>query len=182
MTGEETEYLLERCKNQDRKAQKLIYESLYGFVFSIARRYCKSTEESKECTNDIFFKIFDKIDSYLPGTHFKAWASKIAVRTAIDRYRTEIKKTQLITSQEIPEQSMRMDFQILDKIEIEEKIKLIQKLSPAYRTVFNLYVFEQYTHEEIAALLNISEGTSKSNLAKARQQLKQLFTQFSFID
>jgi RNA polymerase sigma-70 factor (ECF subfamily) len=104
------------------------------------------------------------------------------VRTAIDRYRTEIKKTQLITSQEIPEQSMRMDFQILDKIEIEEKIKLIQKLSPAYRTVFNLYVFEQYTHEEIAALLNISEGTSKSNLAKARQQLKQLFTQFSFID
>lgn len=182
MTKEETEALLRRCKHQDRNAQKQVYENFYGFVYSIVRRYCPSTEETKECTNDVFFKIFDKIDYYKAGTQFKSWIGKIAVRTAIDRYRAEITTNQSKSDLEIPEQAVRFDYQILDKIDLEEKVRVIQKLSPAYRTVFNLYVFEQYTHEEIAGLLNISEGTSKSNLAKARQQLKQLFAQYSIIE
>jgi len=182
MTKEELEVLLQRCKNQDRKAQKHVYEYFYGFVYSIVRRYCHSKEETKECTNDVFFKIFDKINYYKAGTQCKSWISKIAVRTAIDRYRAEITTNQARSDQEIPEQPERFDYQILGKMDIEEKVRVIQMLSPAYRTVFNLYVFEQYTHEEIAGLLNISEGTSKSNLAKARQQLKQLFAQYSIIE
>ena len=182
MYNEDIESWLQKCRVQDRKAQKFVYDSFYGYVFNLVKRYCHSSDEAKECCNDVFFKVFTKIETYKSGSHFKSWLSQIAVRTAIDRYRSQQSYTEVIAKQDLPEKPSRADLQILDKMEVDEKIKMIQRLTPGYRTVFNLYVFEQYTHEEIAEALNISVGTSKSNLSKARQQLTAMLNQYSIID
>jgi RNA polymerase sigma-70 factor (ECF subfamily) len=140
-----------------------------------------SFEESREVTNDVFFKIFTKINLYQPGTNFKGWITQIAKRVAIDKYRGDLNKINIGEHDEIPDTSERFDIQWLNKIDVEEKILLIQKLSPAYRIVFNLFVLEQFSHEEIANLLQISTGTSKSNLAKARLQLKSLMIKYQYV-
>ncbi len=181
MTQEEQDQCIRKCRQQDRKAQKLLYETYYGFVYTIAARYSSSKEETKELTNDIFFRVFEKIEYFKEGTQFKSWLSTVAIRLAIDKYRTQINQIKFDSQEVALTFGIRDDLQIIDKLDVEEKIKLVQKLSPAYRTVFNLYIFEQYTHEEIADLLKISTGTSKSNLSKARIQLKNLIAQYHFI-
>jgi RNA polymerase sigma-70 factor (ECF subfamily) len=107
--------------------------------------------------------------------------TQLAKRVAIDKYRADLNKIKISEAEEIPDTAEKFDIQWLNKMEIEEKILLIQKLSPSYRLVFNLYVLEQYSHEEIATLLNISTGTSKSNLSKARIQLKTLMTKYQYV-
>lgn len=179
---DELDSWLLKCSVHDRKAQKEIYNSFYGYIFNLVKRYCGTVDETKECCNDVFFKVFTKIDTYKAGSLFIPWLTKIAIRTAIDRYRSQQSHSQIFTLDEPPENPTRTDLQILDKLDVEEKIKMVQQLTPAYRTVFNLYVFEQYTHEEIADELKISVGTSKSNLSKARQQLLSLLHQFSTIE
>jgi RNA polymerase sigma-70 factor (ECF subfamily) len=181
MINEKLEKLLNACRKNNRAAQKEIYEFYYAFVFSIIRRYVGSFEESKEVTNDVFFKIFTKLNHYKEGTNFKGWMTQLAKRVAIDKYRADLNKIKISEAEEIPDTAEKFDIQWLNKMEIEEKILLIQKLSPSYRLVFNLYVLEQYSHEEIAKLLNISTGTSKSNLAKARIQLKILMTKYQYV-
>jgi len=181
MIDEKLEKVLNSCRVDNRAAQKEIYEFYYGFVFSIVRRFVGSFEESKEVTNDVFFKIFTKINFYQQGTNFKGWITQLAKRVAIDKYRADLNKIKTSEKDEIPDTSERFDAQWLNKMDIEEKILLIQKLSPAYRLVFNLYVIEQFSHEEIAQLLNISTGTSKSNLAKARMQLKALMIKYQYV-
>ena len=181
MIDEKLEKVINSCRVDNRAAQKEIYEFYYSFVFSIVRRYVGSFEESKEVTNDVFFKIFTKINLYQQGTNFKGWITQLAKRVAIDKYRADLNKIKTSEKDEIPDTSERFDIQWLNKMDIEEKILLIQKLSPAYRLVFNLYVIEQLSHEEIAQLLNISTGTSKSNLAKARIQLKTLMIKYQYV-
>ena len=181
MIDEKLEKALNSCRVDNRAAQKEIYECYYGFVFSIVRRYVGSFEESKEVTNDVFFKIFTKINLYQQCTNFKGWITQLAKRVAIDKYRADLNKIKTREKDEIPDTSERFDIQWLNKMDVEEKILLIQKLSPAYRLVFNLYVIEQLSHEEIAQLLNISTGTSKSNLAKARIQLKALMIKYQYV-
>jgi RNA polymerase sigma-70 factor (ECF subfamily) len=178
MSEENLEQLLNACRKNNRAAQKEIYEYYYSFVFTIIRRYVGSFEESKEVTNDVFFKIFTKLHLYKQGSNFKGWVSQIAKRSAIDKYRSDVNKLKISEVDAIPDSAERFDLQWLNKLEVEEKILLIQKLSPSYRLVFNLYVIEQYSHEEIARLLNISTGTSKSNLAKARIQMKSFLLKF----
>jgi len=181
MMDEKQETILDACRVNNRAAQKEIYEFYYAFVFSIVRRYVGSFEESKEVTNDVFFKIFTKIYQYQRGTNFKGWITQLAKRVAIDKYRSDLNKIKTSEHEEIPDTSERFDIQWLNKMDIEDKILLIQKLSPAYRLVFNLYVLEQFSHEEIANLLQISTGTSKSNLAKARLQLKALMIKYQYV-
>ena len=181
MIDEKLEKVLNSCRVENRAAQKEIYEFYYSFVFSIVRRYVGSFEESKEVTNDVFFKIFTKLNLYQKGTNFKGWITQLAKRVAIDKYRADLNKIKTREKDEIPDTSERFDIQWLNKMDIEEKILLIQKLSPAYRLVFNLYVIEQFSHDEIAQLLNISTGTSKSNLAKARIQLKALMIKYQYV-
>lgn len=178
MTNRELEEAIEKCRKNDRSAQKAVYYHFYGLVLTIAKRYCGSNEEAKELVNDIFYKIFTKIDQYQSGTNFSAWVSTIAYRVAIDHYRSELNKIKFTSEEVTPEAFDRADLNIVDQLEVAEKIELMQKLSPAYRLVFNLYIVEQLTHEEIAKELGISVGTSKSNLAKARNQFKALLMKY----
>ena len=138
----------------------------------ICLRYAKSKEEATEMVNDGFFKVFTKMEKYTMGLSFKGWLRKIMVNSAIDYYRRHSKHHHNISITYAKEENF--DETALDKISKKEILGAIQELPPSYRTVFNLFVVEGYKHHEIATMLEISEGTSKSNLAVARSKLQRI--------
>lgn len=137
---------------------------------SICLRYSHTKEEAVEILNDGFMKVFTRIGKYDPDRSFKGWVRRIMINTAVDVYRQNHKhyfaEDVSVLEHEVVAEN------VLDQIHYEALIQLIQELSPAYRTVFNLYVIDGFTHEEIAGQLHISVGTSKSNLSKARANLQ----------
>lgn len=165
--------LLQGCKKNDRESQRLLYQHYYGYAMSICARYCRSYEEAKEIANDGFMKVFIKLDQHETESSFKAWLRKIMVNSAIDHYRKELKHYhQTPPAQE--ELNGTVNNNAIDDLSYAELIGMVQRLTPGYRAVFNLHVIDGYTHEEISGLLGISEGTSKSNLMKARENLKKM--------
>ena len=130
----------------------------------ICLRYSRSRDEAIEILNDGFIKILSKIDKYSPGLSFKGWLRKVMINSAIDYQSLDISHVQYESSAET----------VFDKLGEQDIIAAIQLLPPSYRMVFNLYVIEGFKHEEIANQLNISVGTTKSNLAIARNKLKRI--------
>lgn len=179
LTADELTYHVEACGHNSRESQKVIYGSFYGYAMAICDRYVNNQDDAVEILNDGFLKVFREIHHYKPAyadvvSSFKGWLRKIMVFTAIDHYRKN-QKHQLVNSLDdrvyhIPAVSE----DALGKLSYDEIIRAVQDLSPGYRTVFNLFIIEGLSHEEIANHLGISTGTSKSNLSKARRQLQQL--------
>lgn len=167
--------LLEGCKAGDRESQKKLYQTFYGYSMSVCLRYASSRQEAQEILNDGFMKVFTKLDTFDEKKTFKLWLRRILIHTAIDLYR---KNQHFRNNSDISEAYyLSEDPQAIGQITEQEILSLVQKLSPAYRTVFNLHVIEGYTHEEIGRQLGIHEGTSKSNLFKARQHLQKMLTE-----
>lgn len=172
MNGTDLDQLLNACRKQDRLAQKELYRQFYRYAMSVALRYGDDENEAIEITNDAFLKVFLNINRYDASKPFKPWFRRILINTAINQVKKKqrFKLTQLMEAEfEIPSTE-----DILARIGFEELMKMVRSLSLAYRTVFNMYVIDGYTHEEIATTLGISVGTSKSNLARAREKLRQL--------
>nr|WP_262914625.1 RNA polymerase sigma factor [Pontibacter vulgaris] len=172
--------LLRRCLKEDREAQRMLYKQLFGYAMSICVRYSKNSEEAKEVLNDGFMKVFTKIKQYDPQKPFKGWVRRIMINTALDNYRHNLKYYHLQGLEAAEPESDPFD--VVQQINYEHLILLVQLLSPAYRAVFNLYVIDGYTHEEIAEMLGIAVGTSKSNLAKARANLREALKKSSVGD
>ena len=179
LSASELKQLIRGCTLNQRESQKKIYNSFYSYGMAICDRYVKRREDAIEIFNDSFLKIFKEIHRFTPsysdeGNSFKGWIRQIIVHTAIDHcrknykhyFKTEIEKSLIY----IPENEESP----LDRISYDEIIQAIQDLSPAYRTVLNLFIIDGFSHEEISEKLGISIGTSKSNLFKARQQLQRL--------
>jgi len=168
----QTEMLLflEGCKQQNRESQRMLYKHHYAYAMSICLRYSKTKEEAKEIMNDGFMKVFLKIDQYNPQTSFLGWLRRIMINTAIDHYRKEVKHYNQVSID--AEQPFVTSASAMEELGYQELITLVQQLTPAYRAVFNLYAIDGYNHKEIGDILNISEGTSKSNLSKAREVLR----------
>lgn len=164
--------ILSGCKRKDRQAQKALYQLYFGYALKICLRYAKDREEALELVNDGFMKVFTKFHLYKSEYAIKSWIGRVMINTAIDHYRSKIKKQQM--EELINANVMEEKENILSGLHYKDMIALVQKLSAAYRTVFNLFVIDGYSHQEIAQRLSISEGTSKSNLFKARQQLKEM--------
>jgi len=164
---------LEGCRNQDSECQRLLYRHFYNYALTIGLRYAASREEAHEIINDAFVKIFTRIDRYKRQGPFKTWLGRIIVHTAIDRYRALCRAR---THERVEEELAVVECapSALDYLYHEDLVNLIQQLPAAYRLVFNLHVVEGHTHEEIAEMLGIQSGTSKSNLAKAKEKLKRL--------
>jgi RNA polymerase sigma factor (sigma-70 family) len=135
-------------------------------------RYSRSREEAIEILNDGFIKILSKIDKYSPGLSFKGWLRKVMINSAIDYYRRNEKHYHSLDISHVQYESTSDT--VFDNFGEQEIIAAIQLLPPSYRMVFNLYVIEGFKHEEIANQLNISVGTTKSNLAIARNKLKKI--------
>lgn len=172
---EDLQHILKGCLKQQRKSQHELYKMFYAYGMSIGIRYVKNEDEAIQVLNDSFMKVFTRIKKFDMQYDFKPWFRKIVVNTSID-YMKKQKKLQMKSQIEDAKHiSDRED--ILSKIGYNELINLVQSLSTAYRTVFNMYVIDGYKHDEIAKTLNISVGTSKSNLSKARAQLRDMITQ-----
>ncbi|MCP1385692.1 RNA polymerase sigma factor [Runella salmonicolor] len=169
--------LLEGCLKNDRKCQELLYKQFYGYAMGVCMRYVPNREEALEVVNDGFLKIFQKVQMYDAEKPFKIWLRRIMINTALDHYRQNV-KFQHNTDLSVAENTVAVadSDNIYSTLAHEDLIELIQQLTPSYRTVFNLYVIDGYSHEEIAQRLGISEGTSKSNLARARENLRVMLS------
>ncbi len=139
---------------------------------SFCLRYSKNTDDAVEILNDGFLKVFNNLKTFDLDRPFKPWFKRIVINTAINHLK---KNEKYMNNERLDgvEQPFAME-NILSKIGYDEVLLMIQKLSNAYRTVFNLYVIDGYKHEEIANMLGISVGTSKSNLSKAREKLQAM--------
>ncbi len=172
--------LIKGCCQNSRNSQRDLYLRLYGYALKISFRYISNLNEAEELVSESFVKLFKNIQQFNfnlqsdPEALLKGWFKRIVVNTCIDHLR----KTQLkLVSYDVhPEKDFLVDSQEsgLDKISYQEIIESIRQLSPVYRTVFNLFVIEGFSHDEIAEQLKISVGASKSNLSKAKQNLRKL--------
>jgi len=171
--------LIQGCKRNDRDSQRLLYQHYYSYALSICIRYSRNVAEAKEVVNDGFMKVFSKIDQYNSDSPFKGWMRKIMINASIDQYRKELKHQHQESLTLV--QTADIQPQAVSNLSHEELIGLIQKLSPAYRAVFNLYVIDGFTHSEIGKMLKISIGTSKSNLLKARENLRRMLGEMNKI-
>lgn len=168
--------IINGCRKQQRDSQKQLYQRFYGYGMSITLRYAQSRDEAAAILNDAFMKVFTNIDQYDMNRPFKPWLRQIIVHTAINYFH----KHKNDPEQEVLDAArhkLNNKETITSGISYDEIIEMVQQLSPAYRTVFNLHVIEGYKHKEIAEMLGISEGTSKSNLSKARQNLQSILEQ-----
>ncbi len=182
LSAEELSMHIEKCALNNRESQKKIYSSFYGYAMAVCDRYTNNQEDAVEILNDGFMKIFKEIHRYKPAytdvvSSFKGWLRKIMVYTAIDHFRKNHKHQFTTDLNNGIIQVASGGETALDRISYEEIIRSIQDLTPGYRTVFNLFIIEGFTHEEISEQLGISIGTSKSNLAKARRQLQKILFQ-----
>lgn len=166
--------LLRQCRQRKRSAQHQLFQIFYNYAMSIARRYVSNTETAEEVVNDAFFKVFTKVDLYEESLPFRFWLRRIVINTAIDRLRSTLKTHESGTHYE--QQALIIESSVVEDLTREQILAALDRLPPAYRTVFNLFVVDGFSHEEIAQMLNISSGTSKSNLARARQHLRALFS------
>lgn len=179
LTAEELTYHVEGCSLNKRESQKVLYSSFYGYAMAICDRYAGKQDDAIEILNDGFLKVFREIHHYQPAyadviSSFKGWLRKIMVYTAIDHFRKNQKHKLVSQLDAIEYQMASTSAGAIDKISYDEIIRAIQDLSPGYRTVFNLFVIDGLSHDEIAEKLDISTGTSKSNLSKARKQLQKI--------
>lgn len=161
--------LILRSAKNDRIAQKEIYQLFAGKLFSICLKYSKNKQEAQDNFQDGFVTIFAKIDTYNFKGSFEGWLKRVMINTILLKYR---KKSVLnIVTEEIPDEVVvEVDD---DEISLDFLLSLIKELPERYRMVFNLYVLDGFSHKEIAKMLKIAEGTSKSNLARARMILKR---------
>lgn len=160
--------LIEKCKQEDIKAQGELYTLFSSKLYSVCLKYSRNATEAQDNLQDAFLTIFKNISQYKHKGSFEGWMKRIAVNTVLQKYRKErffeiVNENQIEDPEvEIEENSFSLDF----------LLKLIQELPDRYRLVFNLYVLDDYSHQEVAEMLGITVGTSKSNLARARMILK----------
>ncbi len=161
--------LIKKCKNRDIKSQSEIYHLFAGKLFALCLKYSKTREEAEDNLQDAFLTIFKKIDQYKSKGSFEGWMKRIVINTALQTYRQ--KSILNLVEENYPEE---VEIEINEEdISLEFLLKIIQELPERYRMVFNLYVLDNYSHKEISSLLGIAEGTSKSNLSRARLILKE---------
>jgi len=163
--------IVKACLKGDPKAQAQLYEQYAGRLYALCLRYTNNEDEAKDILQEGFIKIFDKLQQYKNKGSFEGWMRKVIVNTALEKIRKE-NRFMLVEDETMIENDQYKYEHVLEDIERKELLGMIQELSAQYRMVFNLYAIEGYSHKEISQKLNISEGTSKSNLSRARELLK----------
>lgn len=172
--------ILGGCLQKQRGSQKALYDFFYAYSLNICKRYTTNDEDAMEILQDGFLKVFQHLDSFTQPVEreslypaFLGWIKKIMVYTSIDHYRSKKKYLPTDNIDNHADQPAFDNHHPIDHLAYEELMLIVQTLSPGYRAVFNLFVIDGFTHEEISNALGITVGTSKSNLAKARENLRQ---------
>jgi RNA polymerase sigma factor (sigma-70 family) len=174
--------IIEGCLRNNRRSQEELFKLFYGKMLPVCMRYMPDRDSAQEVLQEGFIKVFEKLGAFDYKGSFEGWIRRIIANTAIDAIRKS-KKDPYLTDNDndfklgaTDPMVEREDLEFTD-LKAEIAMEAIQKLSPAYRAVFNLFVLEDYSHKEIAELLGISEGTSKSNLAKAKMNLQKILSE-----
>jgi len=165
--------LVEGCRHKDRTAQRKLYELFAGRLFVVAQRYTKNADDAEDVLQDSFVKAFHHMDSFRFECPLEVWLKRIVINTALKHLR---KQKPWQNQSDIDEVGYALPHQAEDSLaglHYQQLLRLVQELPPGCRTVFNLYAIEGYTHPEIADMLEISEGTSKSQYSRARTLLQQ---------
>ena len=163
------EKLIQKCADKDRKAQEEVYRLFAGKLFALCLKYSRNKAEAEDNLQDGFIQIFDKVKQFKHKGSFEGWMKRIVINTALQKYR-EKNVLNLVNDNAIEDEVVVEVEEV--EISLDYLLNLIQELPNQYRLVFNLYVLDGYSHKEVANALNISEGTSKSNLSRARGILK----------
>lgn len=174
------EQLLAACSRGESRAQYRLYELCYSFMMRICIRYTRSHDDAEDLLNKSFLKVLNNVANRKPEVPFNLWLRRITINTVIDEYRKTKKENEQTEIIDFNEQGEDFDStsvnSYLAKIEVEQLQALINTLPEMSGKVFNLFVVDGFSHKEIAALLSMSEGTSKWHLNNARTRLKQLLT------
>lgn len=175
--------LIAQCIQGDRKAQLRLYDQCYSYMMSICIRYCKDKHEAGSRLNMSFLKVLQHLGQFDHSGSFKAWVSKITLRSIIDEFRSQQKHYQQHVyygqlSQEMDWPSEEVNH-LAEETDIDHLLAVINRLSPMDKQVFNLFAIDGYGHKEIATMLNISEGTSKWHVHEARKKIKEVLVKES---
>jgi len=160
--------LIEQCKKQDIKAQEQLYKLFAAKFFGVCLKYSANHAEAQDNLQDGFLIIFNKIEQFNFKGSFEGWAKRIMINNALQKFRG-VRHLEIVNEDIVAEEPVELDD---ENISLDYLISIIQELPERYRMVFNLYVLDDYSHKEIAEMLNITTGTTKSNLARARIILK----------
>ncbi len=174
MTDSELNTLIRGCQENKPSAQKQLYDMFAGKMFGICLRYCKSHSYAEDILQEGFVKVFRNISTYAFRGSFEGWMYRIFINTALEKLRKKSFEMPIDELYEF-ENGYFDNNDVHDDLSAQELLSMIQELPSQYRTVFNLYAIDGYSHKDISEYLNISEGTSKSNLSRARTILKQKF-------
>ncbi|MET0393884.1 MAG: RNA polymerase sigma factor [Chitinophagaceae bacterium] len=156
--------------------QEELYRRFSPRMYAVCLRYAGMAEEAQDILQEGFVKVFKKLETFRSEGSFEGWMRRIFVNTAIEHFRRK-KYLQPVTEKE--ENTLEGNYlSVLDDLAERDILNLVQQLSPGYRTVFNMYVVEGYSHKEIADILGVSEGTSKSQLSRAKVILQDLVKKF----
>jgi len=166
----QTEQIILGCKSKDDNSQKELVLRFSALLFTVCRRYAKDYHDAKDILQDSFIEIFNSINGYDPAKGgLENWMKQIVARTAIRRYRKMYMVKE--TYDKDVSYSNGYESNVIDKLELEELIDLINTLPFKYKQIFNLYIFEEYSHNEIGEMLGLSESSSRSRLSRARKLL-----------
>ena len=169
--------LITACKKQDRNAQRVLYERYAPVMMTVCLRYSKEEETARDLLHDGFIRAFTQIDSFRGNGSFEGWLRRIFVNLALENYRKEKQKNRFLEEYRSlkNEEQMVPDDDPLDIGDIprEEVMGMIRDLPPGYRTVFNLFIFEEMSHREIAVMLGINEAASRSQFFRAKSLLQK---------
>lgn len=159
------------CAENDRVAQRKIYESYYPVMLAIVRRYIRDEEEALDVLNQGFVKIFQKVDQYHHGNSFEGWCKRIVINTSLDHLRSSKRYKDFFSFDAIMPSSQIYNDGV-NNMSVDELMQIIDSISPISKVVFNMFAIDGYSHKEIAEQLNISVGTSKWHLSSARKQIQ----------
>jgi RNA polymerase sigma factor (sigma-70 family) len=176
-SGKELKDLIRRCRDGNSAAQEKLYKMYYGSMMNVCLRFAKDPEDAVEVLNTAFLKVFQSLDKYTgDGEYLHAWVRRIMVNTSLDRIRFEKNRYNNTVPLNINYDSKNIENDAINQLAEGDLIRLIEELPTISRSVFNLYVFENYSHKEIAVILNISDSTSQWHLLNARRILMKKIT------
>lgn len=165
--------MIERCRKEDRRAQKLLYDRYTPKMFGVCRRYIKSREDAEDVLVSGFYKVFKNIRQFKDRGSFEGWIRRIMVNESLMYLR---KAHNFKLTVEVSNIDIKSKVTVEDELMAQDILNLLSKLPTGYRTVFNLFVLEGYKHREIAEMLGISINTSKSQLILAKKRLRAMVT------
>ncbi len=172
------EKLLHECKKNNTQAQEQLYKLLAPKLFAVSLKYSRNYEEAQDNLQESFLIIFDKLKQFNGNGSFEGWAKRLVVNYVLQQYRKQGMFLEVVSDNIPSEEEVEIDD---ESMTMEFLLKIIQELPDRYRLVFNLYVVDGYSHKEIAEMLEITDGTSKSNLARAKMILKEKIQNYNTV-